>query len=209
MSVIHLALLHEHGSNNPIGVESSVDKIPFYPYFYVKDLLAFFGLITIFAVFVFYFPNLMGHPDNYIPANPMVTPAHIVPEWYFLPFYAILRSIPDKLGGVIAMGGALVILFAIPFINTSEIRSTQFRPVFKVFFWLLVVDFLILGWIGQKPVETPFVEVGQVATVFYFAFFIFLIPILGLVESLLAKASVKENLTDILNTQNKSRTSSF
>jgi ubiquinol-cytochrome c reductase cytochrome b subunit len=209
MSVIHLALLHEHGSNNPIGVESSVDKIPFYPYFYVKDLLAFVGLITIFAVFVFYFPNLMGHPDNYIPANPMVTPAHIVPEWYFLPFYAILRSIPDKLGGVIAMGGALVILFAIPFINTSEIRSTQFRPVFKVFFWLLVVDFLILGWIGQKPVETPFVEVGQVATVFYFAFFIFLIPILGLVESLLAKASVKENLTDILNTQNKSRTSSF
>jgi len=209
MSVIHLALLHEHGSNNPIGVESSVDKIPFYPYFYVKDLLAFFGLITIFAVFVFYFPNLMGHPDNYIPANPMVTPAHIVPEWYFLPFYAILRSIPDKLGGVIAMGGALVILFAIPFINTSEIRSTQFRPVFKVFFWLLVVDFLILGWIGQKPVETPFVEVGQIATVFYFAFFIFLIPILGLVESLLAKASVKENLTDILNTQNKSRTSSF
>jgi len=209
MSVIHLALLHEHGSNNPIGVESSVDKIPFYPYFYVKDLLAFFGLITIFAVFVFYFPNLMGHPDNYIPANPMVTPAHIVPEWYFLPFYAILRSIPHKLGGVIAMGGALVILFAIPFINTSEIRSTQFRPVFKVFFWLLVVDFLILGWIGQKPVETPFVEVGQVATVFYFAFFIFLIPILGLVESLLAKASVKENLTDILNTQNKSRTSSF
>jgi ubiquinol-cytochrome c reductase cytochrome b subunit len=183
MTIVHLALLHEHGSNNPIGVESSVDKISFYPYFYVKDLLAFFGLITIFSIFVFYFPNLMGHPDNYIPANPMVTPAHIVPEWYFLPFYAILRSIPDKLGGVIAMGGALVILFAIPFINTSEIRSSQFRPIFRVFFWLLVVDFLILGWIGQKPVESPFVEVGQIATLFYFIFFIFLIPVLGILES--------------------------
>jgi ubiquinol-cytochrome c reductase cytochrome b subunit len=183
MSIVHLALLHEHGSNNPIGVESSVDKVSFYPYFYVKDLLAFFGLITIFAVFIFYFPNLMGHPDNYIPANPMVTPAHIVPEWYFLPFYAILRSIPDKLGGVIAMGGALVILFAIPFINTSEIRSSQFRPIFRVFFWLLVVDFLILGWIGQKPVESPFVEVGQIATIFYFIFFIVLIPLIGIIES--------------------------
>ena len=183
MTIVHLALLHEHGSNNPIGVESSVDKISFYPYFYVKDLLAFFGLITIFSIFVFYFPNLMGHPDNYIPANPMVTPAHIVPEWYFLPFYAILRSIPDKLGGVIAMGGALVILFAIPFINTSEIRSSQFRPIFRVFFWLLVVDFLILGWIGQKPVESPFVEVGQIATIFYFIFFIVLIPLIGIIES--------------------------
>ena len=182
LSVIHLALLHEHGSNNPLGVESSVDKISFYPYFYVKDLLAFFVLIFSFSIFVFYFPNLMGHPDNYIPANPMVTPAHIVPEWYFLPFYAILRSIPDKLGGVIAMGGALVILFAIPFINTSEIRSSQFRPLFKKFYWLLVVDFLILGWIGQKPVETPFIEVGQIATLFYFIFFIILIPLLGVFE---------------------------
>ncbi len=182
LSIIHLALLHENGSNNPLGVESYVNKIAFYPYFYVKDLLAFFVLIFVFATFVFYFPNLMGHPDNYIPANPMVTPAHIVPEWYFLPFYAILRSIPDKLGGVIAMGGALVILFAIPFINTSEIRSSQFRPLFRKLFWLLVVDFLILGWIGQKPVETPFIEVGQIATVFYFVFFIIIIPSLGIIE---------------------------
>jgi len=182
VSIIHLALLHENGSNNPLGVESYVDKIAFYPYFYVKDLLAFFFLIFVFATFVFYFPNLMGHPDNYIPANPMVTPPHIVPEWYFLPFYAILRSIPDKLGGVIAMGGALVILFAIPFINTSEIRSSQFRPLFRKLFWLLVVDFLILGWIGQKPAETPFIEVGQIATLFYFVFFIILIPSLGIIE---------------------------
>lgn len=176
VTIVHLALLHEHGSNNPVGTESSVDKVPFYPYFYVKDLLAFFGLITVFATFVFYFPNAMGHPDNYIPANPMVTPSHIVPEWYFLPFYAVLRSIPDKLGGVAAMGGALVVLFTIPFINTSEIRGPQFRPLFRIAFWLLVVDFLILGWIGQKAVETPFIEIGQVATVIYFAFFLFVIP---------------------------------
>jgi len=187
VTIIHLALLHESGSNNPLGVDSYVDKIAFYPYFYVKDLLAFFGLVSVFAIFVFYFPNLMGHPDNYIPANPMVTPAHIVPEWYFLPFYAILRSIPDKLGGVAAMGGALVILFAIPFLNTSEIRSSQFRPIFRKFFWLLVADFLILGWIGQKPVETPFIEVGQVATVFYFIFFALLIPGIGIVEKLLIR----------------------
>jgi len=145
--------------------------------------LAFFGLITVFATFVFYFPNAMGHPDNYIPANPMVTPSHIVPEWYFLPFYAVLRSIPDKLGGVAAMGGALVVLFTIPFINTSEIRGPQFRPLFRIAFWLLVVDFLILGWIGQKAVETPFIEIGQVATVIYFAFFLFVIPGLGLFET--------------------------
>ena len=187
VTIIHLALLHESGSNNPLGVDSYVDKIAFYPYFYVKDLLAFFGLVSVFAIFVFYFPNLMGHPDNYIPANPMVTPAHIVPEWYFLPFYAILRSIPDKLGGVAAMGGALVILFAIPFLNTSEIRSSQFRPIFRKFFWLLVADFLILGWIGQKPVETPFIEVGQVATIFYFIFFALLIPGIGIVEKLLIR----------------------
>ena len=129
----------------------------------------------------------MGHPDNYIPANPLVTPAHIVPEWYFLPFYAILRSIPDKLGGVVAMGGALVILLIIPFINTSEVRSTTFRPLFKIFYWLFVVDFLLLGWIGQMPVKSVFVIVGQIATVYYFLFFLVLIPVLGNLESMLVR----------------------
>ena len=154
LSLVHLALLHKDGSNNPLGVDTSVDKIPFYPYFIAKDLFAFFVFLLIFSGFVFYFPNTLGHPDNYIPANPLVTPAHIVPEWYFLPFYAILRSIPDKLGGVAAMGGALIVLFLIPFTNTSEIRSTTFRPIFKIFYWLLVADFLILGWVGQKPVKS-------------------------------------------------------
>ena len=190
--MLHLALLHKDGSNNPLGIDTSVDKVPFYPYFIVKDVFAFFIFTLVFSIFVFYFPNAMGHPDNYIPANPLVTPAHIVPEWYFLPFYAILRSIPDKLGGVAAMGGALLVLFLIPFTNTSEIRSTTFRPLFKIFYWLLVADFLILGWIGQKPVKTTFVIAGQLATLYYFFFFLFLIPITGIIESLLIKNKIKE-----------------
>jgi quinol-cytochrome oxidoreductase complex cytochrome b subunit len=131
--IVHLSLLHKDGSNNPLGIESQTDRVNFYPYFYVKDLLAFITLVLFFSFFIFYFPNDLGHPDNYIPANPMVTPAHIVPEWYFLPFYAILRSIPDKLGGVVAMGGALVVLLILPFINTSEIRSSRFRPIYRKF----------------------------------------------------------------------------
>ena len=129
--------------------------------------------------------------DSYIPANPMVTPAHIVPEWYFLPFYAILRSIPDKLGGVLAMFGAIVVLFLIPFINQSEVRSSAFRPLYRKAFWLLVADFLILGWIGQKVVETPYIEIGQIATVFYFFFFLVLLPGLGILESAMMKESTK------------------
>lgn len=183
VSVIHLALLHKDGSNNPLGVDGAVDKISFYPYFVIKDLFAFFCFLFLFGFFVFFYPNLMGHPDNYIPADPMHTPAHIVPEWYFLPFYAILRSIPDKLGGVAAMGGALIILFLIPFTNTSEIRSTTFRPIFKICYWLLVADFLILGWVGQKPVKDIYVLTGQIATVYYFLFFLVLIPVVGVIES--------------------------
>ena len=182
LTLIHLALLHKHGSNNPLGVDSSGDCVPFYPYFFVKDLFAFQCYLFVFGVLVFYYPNALGHPDNYIPADPMHTPAHIVPEWYFLPFYAILRSIPDKLGGVSAMGGSLIVLFLIPYINTSEIRSTTFRPLFKICYWLLVSDFLILGWVGQKPVKDTYVFVGQVATFYYFLFFLILIPVVGLVE---------------------------
>jgi len=186
LSIVHLALLHKDGSNNPLGVDSGVDKVPFYPYFAVKDAFGLSVFLLFFATFVFYFPNTLGHPDNYIPADPMQTPAHIVPEWYFLPFYAVLRSIPDKLGGVVAMGGALIVLFLIPFTNTSEVRSTTFRPIFKIFYWLLVADFLILGWVGQKPVKDIYVLVGQVATVFYFIFFLILIPVIGLLETKLA-----------------------
>ena len=190
LTIVHLALLHKDGSNNPLGVDSSMDKISFYPYYFVKDLHSFFIFLFVFSVFVFYFPNTLGHPDNYIPADCLQTPAHIVPEWYFLPFYAILRSIPNKLGGVAAMGGSLLILFLIPFINTSEIRSSTFRPIFKIFYWLIVADFLILGWIGQKPVKDTFIVIGQIATVYYFLFFIVLIPVIGIIEKKLVHYKV-------------------
>lgn len=188
LALVHLALLHTEGSSNPLGVDTGVDKIPFYPYFYVKGLFGFLIMLTVFSFFVFFYPNAMGHPDNYIPANPMVTPPHIVPEWYFLPFYAILRSIPHKLGGVVAMIAAILGLMALPYINTSEVRSSAFRPVFRKLYWLFVVDCFILGWIGQNVVEYPYVEIGQIGTVFYFGFLFVLIPGLGYLESRLMRA---------------------
>jgi hypothetical protein len=187
LTVIHLALLHKDGSNNPLGVDSGGDKVPFYPYFFVKDLFAFFCLLFIFGGLVYYSPNTLGHPVNYIPADPIHTPAHIVPEWYFLPFYAILRSIPNKIGGVLAMLFAILILFLLPIVNTSEIRSTTFRPLFKIFLWLLIGDFLFLGWVGQKAVRDTFIFVGQVGTVYYFMFFTVLVPVIGIIEKKLIR----------------------
>jgi quinol-cytochrome oxidoreductase complex cytochrome b subunit len=187
--IAHIGLLHKDGSNNPLGIDSFIDKIPFYPYFYFKDLFSVLFFLVFSSLFIFYSPNLLGHSDNFIPANPMVTPSHIVPEWYFLPFYAILRSIPNKLGGVLAMFGAIIVLFLIPFINQSEIRSSFFRPLYRKVFWLLFADFLILGWVGQKVVETPYIEIGQVGTLFYFLFFLFLLPILSFFELFLMRCS--------------------
>lgn len=184
LTCAHLALLHTNGSTNPAGIQLPLDSITFYPYFYVKDLLAFFTFLFCLTFVVFYYPNLLGHSDNYIPANPLVTPAHIVPEWYFLPFYAILRSIPDKLGGVIAMVGAILILLALPYLNTYSC-STKYRIFYTYMFWFLVSDFLLLGWIGQKPVETPYIEVGMAATFFYFSFFLVFVPVISAIESFL------------------------
>jgi len=189
LTLLHLSLLHTNGSNNPIGVNTNLDTISFYPYFYVKDLFAFLILISSLLFFVLYYPNVLGHSDNYIPANPLVTPAHIVPEWYFLPFYAILRSIPDKLGGVAAMGGAILILLLLPILNTSNIRSTKFRPIFAFFYWVFAINFLLLGWIGQKPVESPFIEIGIFSTIFYFIFILFFVPFIGILEKKLIKLS--------------------
>jgi quinol-cytochrome oxidoreductase complex cytochrome b subunit len=183
MTLIHLALLHKEGSNNPIGSDTGVDDIPFYPYFFAKDLFAFFCFLLFFGFFVFYFPNVLNHADNYIPADPLKTPAHVVPEWYFLPYYAILRSIPHKAGGIVAMGGSLIVLFLIPFINTSEVRNTTYRPIFKFFYWLLVSDFILLIWLGQKPVKDTYVLAGQIATVYYFLFFTIGITLIGKLES--------------------------
>jgi ubiquinol-cytochrome c reductase cytochrome b subunit len=178
----HLAVLHQNGSNNPLGVHAGIDKIPFYPYFIIKDLFSWVVAFVFYFGFVFFAPNYLGHTDNYIEANAMVTPAHIVPEWYFLPFYAILRSIPHKLGGVIAMFAALLVLFLLPYLNTSEIRSSSFRPIHRQFFWLLVLDYFVLGWIGGCAPETPYLEIGQIATFFYFFYFLFIVPFLGIFE---------------------------
>jgi len=185
VTLIHLALLHKVGSSNPIGSDAGVDDIPFYPYFVSKDLFAFSVYLLVFATFVFYFPNVLNHPDNCIPADPLQTPPHVVPEWYFLPYYAILRSIPHKAGGIVAMLGSLLVLLIIPFTNTSDVRNTTYRPLFKVFFWLFIVDFVILTWVGQKPVKDYFILTGQIATFYYFLFFIVLIPVIGKVESIL------------------------
>jgi quinol-cytochrome oxidoreductase complex cytochrome b subunit len=184
--LLHLAELHREGSNNPLGIHGKdVDKVTFYPYFLVKDLFFFWGFILIFSYFVFLDPNVLGHPDNYIEANPMVTPAHIVPEWYFLPFYAILRSIPDKLGGVLAMVGGIVINLLLPVLNTSNIRSSFFRPVHKVIFWIFIGNFILLGNIGQLPVEDPYILIGQLSTTLYFSYYLVILPGLGLLERVL------------------------
>ena len=183
--LVHLAVLHQNGSNNPLGINGSVDKISFYPYFVIKDLFSWVIAFILYFMFVYFAPNYLGHTDNYIEANAMVTPAHIVPEWYFLPFYAILRSIPHKLGGVIAMFAALLVLLLLPYLNTSEIRSSSFRPLHRQFFWLLVLDYFILGWIGGCAPETPYLEIGQIATFFYFFYFLVIIPFLGLFEKML------------------------
>jgi len=187
----HLAVLHQNGSNNPLGVNGSIDKISFYPYFVIKDLFSWVIAFIFYFGFVYFAPNYLGHTDNYIEANAMVTPAHIVPEWYFLPFYAILRSIPHKLGGVIAMFAALLVLLLLPYLNTSEVRSSSFRPLHRQFFWLLVLDYFILGWIGGCAPETPYLEIGQLATFFYFIYFLFIIPILGLIEKRLMSYDIK------------------
>jgi len=179
---LHIVFLHEHGSNNPLGVKSAVDSIPFSPYFIVKDIIGVIVALMGFAFFLFFFPNYAGHPDNYIEANPLVTPAHIVPEWYFLPFYAILRSIPDKLGGVVAMLCAILILVLLPFLVVSPVRSASFRPLYKFFFWWFVLDTFILGWIGGKPIKYPYYTIGQCATIFYFVYFLVLLPLIVKLE---------------------------
>jgi ubiquinol-cytochrome c reductase cytochrome b subunit len=192
-SIVHIAALHQYGSNNPLGCYAGVDKIAFYPYFYVKDLVGWVFFALFFSAFVFFAPNALGHPDNYIPANPMSTPAHIVPEWYFLPVYAILRSIPNKLGGVAAIGLVFASLFALPFLHTSPIRSSSFRPLYQKFFWFLVADCLLLGWIGMEPVEDPYVTIGQLASVFFFVYFLVIVPFLGKFETALLRYKPTSN----------------
>jgi ubiquinol-cytochrome c reductase cytochrome b subunit len=185
LAVAHLIALHVHGSNNPNGVTSNGDRYAMHPYFVFKDLVTFFAFFLVLSIIVFFYPNLLGHSDNYIPADPMVTPASIVPEWYLLPYYAILRSIPNKLLGVLAMFGSLFILLILPLTDLSRIRGNQFRPAMKLAFWFFVVDFFILMWIGSQHPNSPYVEIGQVATTFYFAWFLLIVPFIGLSENTL------------------------
>ena len=183
--VLHVWALHIPGNNNPTGVEvkSGKDTLPFHPYYTIKDLFAIIVFMIFFLGFVFYAPNMLGHPDNYTPANPLVTPAHIVPEWYFLPFYAILRAIPDKLGGVIAMFASIGVLFILPWLDTSKVRSATFRPLYKQFFWILLLVCVGLTYLGGKPPEGGYVIAARILTAYYFLHFLVILPLLGLFET--------------------------
>jgi len=185
LAAMHLLTLHEHGSSNPLGVSGNTDRIPFHPYFTFKDLVTIFAFLLALSGIVFYAPNLLGHSDNYIMANPMQTPPSIVPEWYLLPFYAILRSIPNKLAGVLAMFMSLLILLAMPLLDTSRIRGAQFRPLMRFAFWVLVFDFFALMYLGACHVEDPFILVGQICTVLYFGWFLVIVPAIGVIENTL------------------------
>ena len=177
LSLAHIAILHEQGSTNPLGIYSKLDKIAFYPYFYVKDMFGFFFILgTLFVYFLFFDPNILGHPDNYIKANAVITPSHIVPEWYFLVFYAILRSIPNKIGGVLFMAGAILILFTLPFQSNLKIKSSKFDYFFQFFYWMFIVNSFLLCWLGAQVVEQPYILAGQISTAFYFFYFFVILP---------------------------------
>jgi ubiquinol-cytochrome c reductase cytochrome b subunit len=183
--VLHIVALHRFGSNNPLGIDvrGDQDTVSFHPYYTVKDMFGLSVFLTIMAAVVFFLPNSMGHPDNYIPANPMVTPAHIVPEWYFLPFYAILRAVPDKLLGVLAMFAAIAVLFVLPWLDRSPVRSATFRPIYKIMFWVFLLDCVALTYLGAKPAEGIYVVLSRLCTVYYFAHFIILLPALSVFET--------------------------
>ncbi|MGJ8571289.1 MAG: cytochrome b [Hoeflea sp.] len=190
--ILHVWALHVTGQTNPTGVEvkSKTDTVPFTPYATIKDGLAMSIFLMVFAYFIFFMPNFLGHADNYIPADPLKTPAHIVPEWYFLPFYAILRAITfnigpidSKLGGVLAMFGSIAVLFVLPWLDTSKVRSAVYRPWYKLFFWIFVANAIFLGWLGAKPAEGTYTIMAQIATLYYFGFFLVILPVLGLIET--------------------------
>nr|AIG53250.1 cytochrome b [Ctenotus sp. DLR-2014a] len=186
-SILHLLFLHETGSNNPTGLSSNTDKIPFHPYFSYKDLLGATLLLMVLLLLALFSPNLLGDPENFTPANPLVTPPHIKPEWYFLFAYAILRSIPNKLGGVLALLFSILILMLVPALHTSKQRGNAFRPFSQALFWALVSNIIILTWIGGQPVEDPFIIIGQIASTTYFIIFLILMPAVSKMENSLMK----------------------
>lgn len=192
LALMHLIALHDSaGSGNPLGVSGNYDRLPFAPYFIFKDLITIFLFIIVLSIFVFFMPNVLGDSENYVMANPMQTPPAIVPEWYLLPFYAILRSIPNKLLGVIAMFSAILIILTMPFTDIGRSRGLQFRPLSKIFFYIFVANFLILMQLGAKHVESPFIEFGQISTVLYFSHFLIIVPLVSLLENTLIDLHLK------------------
>lgn len=181
--IVHIVLLHEKQSNSPLGINPNIDKVPFHIYYTSKDAYGFVLISILLCLIIFYYPNILGDVENYIKANPLVTPVHIMPEWYFLFAYAILRAIPNKLGGVIALVLSLLILFTLPFLHMSKLRSLQFRPLGKIFYWVFMANFILLTWIGSKPVEEPFITIGQYSSILYFSYFLILIPLIGYIEN--------------------------
>lgn len=203
LAIMHLVTLHVNGSSNPTGVETNSDKLPMQPYFLFKDLVTIFAFFGVLSFVVFFTPNLLGHSDNYIPANPMSTPSSIVPEWYLLPYYAILRSIPNKLLGVIAMLASLLILLAMPILDTSNARGGQFRPIWRVLFWRLVVNVVFLGYVGSQHREEPFVTLGAIRTRTYFGWYLIAVPVAGIIENTLKELEVRPlNISITANTDN-------
>ncbi len=181
--LVHIVLLHTAGSNNPIGLNPNSDKIPFHVYYTIKDIYGVILLSILLIILIFYLPNLLGDAENFIKANPLVTPIHIMPEWYFLFAYAILRAIPNKLGGVIALIASILVLFLLPIIHTSKIKSMTFKPIGKLIYWIFMFNFIFLTWIGSKPVENPYIFLGQISSILYFSYFLILIPITGIIEN--------------------------
>jgi len=189
----HLLYLHISGSSNPVGTTGNADRTAFHPYFVFKDLVTVFLFLFIFALIIFYAPDKLGHSDNYIEANSMQTPPSIVPEWYLLPFYAILRSIPNKLLGVISMFVAILILLILPFVDTSNIKGSSFKPLYILAFWLFALNFLVLMWLGSCHVEPPYIVAGQIATAYYFVHFLIIIPLFGIIDNVLSMVAISSH----------------